>query len=217
MNSLTAVFFTSFMVALSGALMPGPLLTTTIGESTRHGVKAGPLLIAGHAILELALVALLFIGLAPLLTDVTVTAVIALIGGGILFWLAFGMFRSIPTLSLAAAPSARSGHRRLIMSGILVSISNPYWSIWWATIGLSYILQSRQWGVIGVAVFFAGHILADLAWYTVVSVSIGKGRRFFTQGIYRIIVGGCAGFLVIFGSVFVFNGIKRLFPCLRCL
>jgi len=211
MNSLPAVFFTSFMIALSGALMPGPLLTATIGESSRHGSKAGPLLIAGHAILELTLVVLLFLGLAPFLTNVTVTAIIALIGGGILFWLAFGMLRSLPMLSLDIAPSAQSGHHRLVTAGILMSLSNPYWSIWWATIGLAYILQSRQFGIPGVAVFFSGHILADLAWYSAISFTIGKGRRFFTRGIYRMVVGGCAGLLVVFGVLFAYHGIKRLF------
>lgn len=212
MNSLGAVFFTSFMIALSGALMPGPLLTATIAESSRYGPRAGPLLIAGHALLELSLVALLFLGLAPLLTNKTVTSVIALMGGAILFWMAFGMFRSLPGLSLCtSAPSTRSGRMRLITSGILLSIANPYWSIWWATIGLAYIMQSRQWGVSGVLFFFAGHILADLVWYTAVSFSIGKGRRFFTPTIYRALVGGCAGFLAVFGSLFIFSGIKRLF------
>jgi threonine/homoserine/homoserine lactone efflux protein len=212
MNSLSAVFLTSFIVALSGALMPGPLLTATIGESSRHGPRAGPLLIAGHALLELTLITLLFLGLAPLLTSVTVTGVIALAGGGILFWLAFGMFRSLPSLSLETERPSKGGHGRLVTSGILLSISNPYWTIWWATIGLAYILQSRRWGVAGVAVFFTGHILADFVWYSAVSFSIGKGRRFFIPAVYRSVVGGCAGFLTVFGSVFVFNGIKRLFP-----
>ena len=56
MLSIFTIFFTSFVIALSGALMPGPLLTVTISESARRGFVAGPLLIAGHGLLELALV-----------------------------------------------------------------------------------------------------------------------------------------------------------------
>ena len=63
MQSLIAIFFTSMVVALSGAMMPGPLLTITITESTRRGVASGPLLIAGHAVLELVLVIALLFGL----------------------------------------------------------------------------------------------------------------------------------------------------------
>ena len=53
---MTAIFFASFGLAFSGAMMPGPLLTVTISESPRKGFITGPLLILGHAVLEVALV-----------------------------------------------------------------------------------------------------------------------------------------------------------------
>jgi threonine/homoserine/homoserine lactone efflux protein len=211
MNGLVGIGIYSFMLALSGALMPGPLLTATVEESVRHGPRAGPLLVAGHAILEFALVAALFLGLAPLLKDNRVTAGISLAGGAILVWLAFGMFRTLPSLSIADPGSLKGGQGRLITSGILVSLSNPYWTIWWATFGLAYILQSREFGMAGVAVFFTGHILADFAWYSLVSLSIGKGRRFLTEVMYRGLVGFCAVFLLGFACWFLWGGIKVLF------
>jgi threonine/homoserine/homoserine lactone efflux protein len=211
MDSLIGIFVTSFVIALSGALMPGPLLTTTIGESTRHGTRAGPLLVAGHALLELALVVLLFLGLAPYLQHHTVTAIISIIGGAILCWLAYGMFASLPHLSLnPVTNAAQSGHNRLVASGILVSLSNPYWTIWWATIGLAYILQARALGIVGVAVFFCGHILADFVWYTFISVTVGRGRKFFTPFIYQLLVGGCGLFLIGFAVWFLVKGIRGI-------
>ena len=65
--ALILIFTSSFVIALSGALMPGPLLTVTISESTRRGAVAGPLMILGHGILELALILALLAGLAPIL------------------------------------------------------------------------------------------------------------------------------------------------------
>jgi threonine/homoserine/homoserine lactone efflux protein len=209
MIALIGIGITSFIVALSGALMPGPLLTATIGESVRYGSRAGPLLIVGHALLELALVAALFLGLAPLLTNIKIIATISLAGSVILVWMAFGMFRTLSTLSLKTVDSSKKGHGRLITSGILVSLSNPYWTIWWATFGLAYILQSRRLGMAGVGVFFIGHILADLAWYSLVSFSVGKGRRFLTDVMYRWLVGFCALFLSGFAVWFFWAGIIR--------
>jgi threonine/homoserine/homoserine lactone efflux protein len=206
MTTLAGLFFTSFIVAFSGALMPGPLLTATISESSRYGPKAGPLLMVGHGILEITLVVLLFLGLAPLLTAPKVTAIISLVGGGILLWLAFGMFRSLPTLSLAVSEASHKRRGRLIASGIFISLSNPYWTIWWATIGLAYILQARNFGYLGIALFFIGHILADFAWYAAVSFAIGKGRRFFTPKVYKILVGACAAFLAVFAGIFLVHG-----------
>jgi hypothetical protein len=84
--ALFTIFFSSFLIALSGAMMPGPLLTATIGEASRRGFPAGPLLVVGHGILELVLVAALLFGLAPYLQQQEVFVAIALSGALILLW-----------------------------------------------------------------------------------------------------------------------------------
>ena len=82
-------------------MMPGPLLTATISESSQRGFVAGPLLIAGHGILEIMLLAALVLGLAPFLQRNDVFAVVAIAGGVILLWMAAAMFRALPTLTLS--------------------------------------------------------------------------------------------------------------------
>ena len=209
MLALLTIFASSFVIALSGAMMPGPLLTATIGESSRRGFMAGPLMIIGHGILELALVIALLLGLAPFLNQDRVFAGIALSGAGILIWMAVGMFRSLPSLSLSfEASQQQRGH--LVLSGVLMSIANPYWTIWWATIGLGYILHCMRFGAWGIFFFFAGHILADLAWYALISGAVSKGRRFLNDRLYRGVIGVCAGFLVVFAGYFVYSGVNRV-------
>jgi len=203
------LFVTSFIIALSGAAMPGPLLTVTISETSRRGVMTGPLLIAGHALLELALVLALLMGLAPLLKMEPVFVVIALAGSAVLMWMGVGMFRSLPTIRLVTEGSAPRGSN-LILSGILMSLVNPYWSIWWATIGLSYILRSMNAGTMGVAAFFAGHILGDLFWYAAVSIAVWKGRHLLSDRGYRFLIGTCAVFLIIFSCLFAWSGVQKM-------
>jgi len=120
--------------------MPGPLLAITISESARSGFWAGPKIILGHGILELALVTALALGLSRFITSELVSAIIGLVGGCIL--LAMGSLAVRQGLGNATIPSAvssaeagRSG--KVILSGILGSISNPYWLIWWITLGVS--------------------------------------------------------------------------------
>ena len=79
------------------------------------------------------------------------------------------------------------------------------------TIGLGYILHSIRFGLWGVALFFAGHILADLLWYGAVSAVVWGGRNFLSDRFYRFLVGGCAGFLVVFAALFVYSGASRFF------
>lgn len=209
MASLVTVFGTSFVLALSGAIMPGPLLTTTISESVRRGALTGPLLILGHAFLELAMVAALLVGLAPFLTRSWVFAAIALVGAVVLVWMAVGMLRALPTLRIDwGAHRGRSGP--LVPAGILVSAANPYWVIWWATIGLGYLLSCKALGAAGVASFFLGHITGDLAWYTLISVLVARGRHLLSDRVYRGLIGACATVLAAFAFYFAYAGIERL-------
>lgn len=206
---LMTIFASSFVIALSGAMMPGTLLTVTISESSKKGVLAGPLLILGHGILEVVLLAALFMGMAPLFKEEWFFIFISIAGGSILLWMAAGMFRSLPSLTLSLEPGdEKSGN--IILTGILMSAANPYFIIWWATIGLGYILQSSEYGLAGILSFFSGHILADLTWYTMISTAVGKGRSFISDKVYRGIIGCCAGFLVFF-SGYLFFGVIRYF------
>jgi len=209
LTTLLTIFLSSFVIALSGAMMPGPLLTVTISESTRRGFMTGPLLIAGHAVLELALVIALLLGLAPFFQMPVVFIVTAVAGALILLWMAFNMFRSLPSLTISWDED-KTKRNHPIISGILMSVANPYWIIWWATIGMGYILYSWQFGWLGIVFFFTGHILADLCWYSFISTAIAGGRHFLSDRIYRSLIAVCAAFLVLFASYFFYAGLNKL-------
>jgi len=209
MISLLAVFFTSLVVAFSGAMMPGPLLTITISESTRRGPVAGPLLIIGHSVLELLLLIGLLFGLAPLLKNETFFIAIAFVGGLIMLWMAWGMFKTLPTLSVKA-DTTTSKRKNLILTGAMMSLVNPYWIIWWATIGIGYIVLSQKLGFWGIAFFYFGHISGDMIWYVAISTAVGKGKKLFTDRIYRSLIAICGTFLVGFAFYLVFSGISKL-------
>ncbi len=206
---LLSIFASSFMIALSGALMPGPLLTVTISESSRRGAIAGPLMIFGHGLLELLLVIALLSGFAAVLHRDEVFIGISLLGGATLFWMATSMLKNLSTLRLPGAVAVEK-QQNLVIAGIVLSAANPYWLIWWASIGLGYILHSTRFGLLGVASFFVGHILADLMWYSLVSFGIARGKRLFSEKIYRRLIGGCAFFLLLFSFYFFYSGIEKL-------
>jgi threonine/homoserine/homoserine lactone efflux protein len=206
---LVTIFATSFVIALSGALMPGPLFTITLSESARRGFSAGPLIVLGHGILELVLVLLLMLGLAPVLQADQVIGTVGLVGAVVLIWMAVGMIRTLPSLSLQRL-SSDSRSTNPVWAGILMSLANPYWTLWWATIGLGYILYAWKLGVAGVVAFFLGHILADLAWYAMVSYTVAHGRRFMSDRSYRVMMGCCALLLLGFGIYFGLSGAQKL-------
>jgi threonine/homoserine/homoserine lactone efflux protein len=219
--SLEMIFLTSLIVGLTGAMVPGPLLTVTIAESARRGFRAGPLLIAGHGILEAVLVVALTTGLATFLVRTEVTAVIATVGGSFLLWMGFTIGRDalLGRIELAVTREPRAkperparqfnGTARLLGLGIVTSLSNPYFTLWWATIGLSYITLSLERGIAGLAAFYTGHILADLAWYCLVAGAVVGSGRFLTPVIYRGVLAVCGSFLVFLGVYFIYSGLVK--------
>lgn len=193
--------------------MPGPLLTVTISESSTRGMMTGPLMIFGHGLLELVLVIALLSGLSPLLVRDDVFIFISLVGGGVLLWMGASMLKAVPSMQLHSSENVGSGpagKRNLILSGILLSVINPYWLIWWASIGMGYISHSLKYGMMGIVAFFTGHILADLLWYTLVSTGIAKGKHLLSNTLYRWLIGCCAIFLLLFSCWFFFSGAKKL-------
>ncbi|MEA1936455.1 MAG: LysE family transporter [Thermodesulfobacteriota bacterium] len=207
MEKLAAIFISSFIIAMSGAMMPGPVLTVTISESTKRGFLAGPLIVLGHGILEISLLVFLVLGFADLINNPKFLGVVGIAGGIVLLWLSFGMLKGIKQLRLDFTPG-KSAWGGPVIAGILTSLANPYWIIWWATIGLSYVIISMKFGFIGLAVFFTGHILADLLWYSTVSLLVSRGKKYISTKIYRGIIGSCAIVLIFFGIYFGVSGIR---------
>jgi len=144
--------------------MPGPLLAITIGEAARRGFWAAPLLIFGHGILELVLIIGLVLGLSRFVGSGLVSSVIGIVGGIVLIGMGLDAIRKGWHQATIPAPDLKitSQNRMLVLSGVLVSVSNPFWFIWWVTVGAAYLMWSLRLGVAGVSSFFAGHIPTSL-------------------------------------------------------
>jgi threonine/homoserine/homoserine lactone efflux protein len=212
MSQLFFLFWSAFVVALSGALMPGPVLTATISEVMKRGFKAGPLIIVGHAILELALLAAVVGGLGAWIQRNATMGALG-IGGGVLL---FMMGARMALTSGAAADQAlhvkadsQAAIRGPVLAGILTSLSNPYWALWWATTGLYLVSLALKSGLPGLVSFYFGHILADLAWYSLVAAAVSSGRRLCPRSIYVGLIVFCGMVLVALGVYFFATGVAR--------
>lgn len=209
MDSLIGIFISSFIIALSGAVVPGPVLSVTISESAKNNFWAGPLIIVGHGILELLLILFLIAGFADFINDRKVLSVVSIVGGLYLLGMAFVMLRDVKNVT-ADFRKGNNAWGGPVVAGIMTSIANPYWIIWWATIGLGYIFVSIKYGWIGVMTFFVGHILADFSWYSMVSFVVSRRRKFMSDKKYRGLITICALVLIIFGITFTIWGIRGI-------
>ena len=130
---LFPIFATSWIVGLSGAVSPGPLLAYDIKESLRIGPWAGPAISLGHSILELGVVALLYFGAATILDSDVAQICISIIGGAVLIFMAATFIRNSSKHSEINTIPNKSYFDKMgpVIGGVIVTVSNPYWSVWW--------------------------------------------------------------------------------------
>ncbi len=207
------IFFTSFVVGLSGALMPGPLLALTVSSVVEHGFWAGPLLMVGHAAGELLVVIALVKGIGRLLQRKVIIGTIGLVGGSFLLWMSYGLLMTADKVLIFQPGSGTSIGFGIptIMAGLVVSITNPYWVLWWGTVGTTYVAwarDNRKTG--GVSIFFVGHELSDLIWYSVVSIVVAGGASLLSPGIYKALLTICGVALFGLALYFIVSGTKSI-------
>jgi len=211
------IFSFSFLVALTGAMTPGPLLTYTIIKSikaSKRGYLMGLWVIAGHAVMEMAIIIFLLLGFSFILENILIVRIIGLLGGVILVYFGISILRDVycGDISTSFLNSSEEQNQRAdlfknkglenpIFGGMIVSISNPYWWVWWATIGLAFMVQFnvsfKQWP--GLLAFFLGHEAGDLLWYLIVSFLTFFGLRHLNKRVYYGVLICCGAFMILFG------------------
>jgi threonine/homoserine/homoserine lactone efflux protein len=186
----TALFIaTSFAVGLSGALVPGPMLTVTISDSVKKGFIAGPLVVLGHFITEIALIIIIMAGFSWIIGSTTAAIIIGTLGGVMLVFMGYNTTRSSNNPQNFLNNDGLTHRYGSVGGGIITSVSNPYFFIWWATIGMAFMFKGLEIaGLIGLVGFLIGHWSADLGWFSVVSFLSGKGSKIMTERHYHVIM-----------------------------
>lgn len=206
------IFLFSFLVALTGALSPGPLLTFTIYKSIkqRRGYLAGIYIILGHATIELTLIIVLLAGASLFFQNILFLTTIGIIGGILLVVYGFLVIKNVfrTKISIEFENSLHKGFKgNSFLGGIIVSLSNPYWEFWWAVIGLGFLISYNVSfaNPLGLLLFFLGHELGDAVWYLPISTIAYFGGKSLNPKIFKYILLACGAFTIIFGIYLAIN------------
>jgi len=184
-------------------------MLTVIRESVGRDLRVGGLLSVGHALIELPVVLLLGLGLLHF-DPTNVTFFLGIAGGVVL--IAFGLptLRSSTDASLPAMPASPTrgpSYLRLVLLGGIASASNPYWTLWWLTIGVVYVVQALVWGPLGLLAFYLSHISGDaLVFVSVSAVTSKVGGALGGRG-YRALLVVTAVVLIMIGAGFVLSAL----------
>jgi len=202
------LFFLSqvFVISLSGVLAPGPVTAAAIAMGSRNRF-AGPLMAIGHGIIEFPLMILIILGMDKILKSTPTKITIGLAGGAFLLFMAIGMLKSSRRKEQLNAKPTRTGP---LTAGILLSVGNPYFLIWWATVGLALAMTAKGLGIWAFALFAIVHWLCDLVWLTTLSWASFKGSILLGPRNQRIVLLICGLALLAFGLFFIYSAGRTL-------
>ncbi len=188
------------LISMSGVMMPGPVFAVTVAKGHKNW-NSGFFIALGHAIIETPLIILIYVGFAKFFTSNIIKIIISLGGGLMLIYMGIEMFKVREKIEKGEADLSYGS----VAAGIITTTVNPYFFLWWATIGAALIIKASIFGLIGIILFTVTHLSCDFVWDLIVSSTVYKSKRFWNQKIHEIVFGGCSLILLIFGLWFVFS------------
>ena len=191
------------VISFSGVVMPGPVFAVTVAKGFKSQL-AGIQVALGHALVEVPLILLIYFGFAQFFQNSVVQLVMSILGGGMILWLGVSMFRA----RAEVVQGGRDLPCNAFTAGILTSILNPFFFVWWATIGSMLIMKFLDFGTMGLIVLIGVHWLFDLLWLSFISVLVYRTRslwgRKFQEGLFI----ACSLLLIGFGGWFLVSGLQ---------
>ncbi len=197
---------TVIIVSTSGVLSPGPLFFANLIYGGKYGYRTGLKCSYGHTIVELPLILLLAFGVLSLDIFPSFRPSISIIGGITL--MIFAAVQVLAAVRRKNQTQVQTAHSPVLV-GIIFSALNPFFIIWWLTIGMKMITDALLLASFaGLAFMFLAHIWMDYAWLTSVAHLAQKGVRIIGSKYYTMILLGLGAVLFYFGASFIAEGIR---------
>jgi len=194
------------IISASGVMSPGPLFAANITYGLREGVKSGIKIAIGHSIVELPLVILLGIGVFSLEIFPEFRTIISIFGAITLFVFAGIQIKTILKKNKNISLKPKQGP---IVTGILLSALNPFFIVWWLTIGFKLISDAMLiWAFAGILIVFVFHIWMDFAWLGITAFLASKSRKIISNRNYKIMISLLSLTLIYFGITFLMDAIS---------
>jgi threonine/homoserine/homoserine lactone efflux protein len=203
MEQLLGFAIVVIVISASGVLSPGPLFTANIFYGLKGGAKAGLKMAYGHTLVELPLVILLGLGAFSLEAIPEFRTYIGIIGALGLFVFAGIQLKQIFKNSLEPINGPKHGP---FLAGILLSALNPFFIVWWLTIGFKLISDALiYWSFWGILIMFLLHIWMDYVWLSSTALVSSRISKILSNRNFKVLVVGLSVVLVYFGITFLID------------
>ncbi len=198
-------------ISASGVLAPGPLFFTNVLYGTRQGASAGLKMAYGHTVVELPVIVLLAVGLFTSAAAAEYAGTIGLVGGiGILGFAALQITNILRRKNSSSATiMTLKSNQSPFIAGIALTAFNPFFLVWWFTVGLKLIGDSATFGLAaGLMILFALHIWMDYAWLAGTAYLVSKGGSVLESRYYQLLLLALAAVLAYYGVTFILQTLQ---------
>jgi len=198
---------TVVVITASGALAPGPLTFAILMHGSKYGTKSGLFFAIGHTLVELPLVLALAFGLLATIGQPFVKSSIGIVGGtGLIAFGTFQIYKTVTRDSSEHTLQKKGLPASSLMLGLALTGLNPYFILWWLTIGSALIIQALVFGAfLGVILMYISHVWMDYAFLTGLAHFAKKGTRIFGSKYYRGVLITFGIILICYGATFVLD------------
>ncbi len=201
LNEVIVLFIEIQVFTASGALAPGPLSMATLGAGLRRGWKAGVLAATGHLTAELPVFLLVAYGMLSIESIAGLRDLLLIVTSIFLFYLGY-LHIKIDEVEYEALEEVR--HPFTI--GFVFSLFNPYFILWWVTIGSIFIYDAiKLLGFLWLPVVYLAHVWMDYAWLTFLSLLANLGVTKFRSEFLKYVNIGLGIILICFGALFIYD------------
>jgi len=201
MNHVFDFAISVMLISASGVMAPGPLFAANIVYGMNESTKGGIKMAIGHTIVEFPLIALLGVGVFSLEVFPEFQTIISVLGALSLFVFAYIQIRT--TLQKEKSRTIQQKHGAII-AGLTLSVLNPFFIIWWLSVGFKLISEAMAiWAFAGVVILFLFHIWMDFAWLGAIAFLAKKSSKIISNKSYKIIMLALSASMVYFGVVFL--------------
>lgn len=181
------------LVSVTGVFSPGPLLFANLALSKYGGFWSGIKIAIGHTIIELPVIILFslpFVVFSPVNMTFSIMKIISFIAGA--FLIVFGIFYVVRIIRANDSPHSAINSSRIenpYLAGIMFTSLNPFFIVWWTTVGVKLISDSISLlgHPAGIAFLFFVHIWMDYAWLGLSSYLASRGFNIIRSEYHKFI------------------------------
>lgn len=210
---------TVVVLSTTGVMMPGPVMAASMAKGLRSR-WSGVHVALGHAVVEFPTIALIALGFSTVLKDSRVSIGVGILGGVLLIYMGLSMFmsRKKSVSKLETVKGGKVSEKKTsskfdpfpyppLVAGIITTATNPYYFLWWATLGAALILNAVEFGLVILVVMSILHWSIDLGWNAFLGFAVNKSKGF-DERAYLAVFGLCGIIMLAFGGWFLASALK---------